>query len=732
MKYNNLLERQIKKHFPENVSLDDPGIAAFLNVINQSYQSFERDKSLSERASEINEEEYIEINKSLNEEINIRKSSIENLKKTISLITDEQLDFSSNDLMSFANYLNQQVHSRKKAETIFTSLINNIQTGVLLKDLDGKIIFVNKLFCEIFEIKDEPKNIIDKNFNDFKSTILLNLKDPERVTIDVENKLTAKKINLLNIVELKNGKILEQNYIPIIQENTCVGHLWNYSDITERKEKEETIRKNEILLTTSQEIAHIGSWEYNIFTEKVEWTKEIYSIRGIDPEIEKANYTVFINGIHPEDKAMVNAKLMEAIKNTISFNIHYRIIKPDGDIRIVNDIGNTIVNAEGKNELIRGTIQDVTLRKKIEQEILQQKQFTEDILNNIPADIAVFDKDHNYLYINPTAIADKNLRDWMIGKNDFDYSELKGIDTKIATKRRGYFNEAIETKISRDWVDEHNTKTGSTNFIFRRFYPYYEDNKLKFVIGYGIDITSRRKTEIELEGMMKSMARVNKELEQFAFSASHDLQEPLRMVTSFLAQLDKKYGNHLDEKGKTYLNFAVDGAKRMRQMILDLLEYSRVDRLDDFELEEVDLNEVVDEIITLHQVKIQEKNANIIINKLPKLKIYRSPIRQVFQSFIDNSLKYSKEDVVPEITITSKEELNYWQFSISDNGIGIKKEYFEKIFVLFQRLHNRDKYSGTGIGLSIAKKIIYNLKGEIWLESQENIGTTFHFTILKK
>jgi signal transduction histidine kinase len=732
MKYNNLLERQIKKHFPENVSLDDPGIVAFLNVINQSYQSFERDKSLSQRVSEINEEEYIENNKTLNEEINIRNNSIENLKKTIGLITDEPLDFSNNDLMSLANYLNKQIHSRKKAETIFTSLINNIQTGILLKDIDGKIIFINKLFCEIFEIDDEPKNIIDKNFNDLKKIILKKLKDPESFIKNAEIKLAAKKIDLLNIIELVNGKILEQSYIPIIQENTCIGHLWNYADITERKEKEETIRKNEILLTTSQEIAHIGSWEYNILTEKVEWTKEIYSIRGIDPEIDKANYNVFINGIHPEDKAMVNAKLMEAIKNTISFNIHYRIIKPDGDIRIVNDIGNTIVNAEGQNELIRGTIQDVTLRKKIEQEILQQKQFTEDILNNIPADIAVFDKDHNYLYINPTAIADKKLRDWMIGKNDFDYSELKGTDTNIATKRRAYFNEAIETKISKDWVDEHLTKTGTTNFLFRRFYPYYEDDNLKFVIGYGIDITSRRKTEIELEGMMKSMARVNKELEQFAFSASHDLQEPLRMVTSFLAQLDKKYGNHLDEKGKTYLNFAVDGARRMRQMILDLLEYSRVDRLDEFELEEVDLNEVIEEIITLHQVKIQEKNATIIIGKLPKLKLYRSPIRQVFQSFIDNSLKYSKEDVTPEIIISSIEELNYWKFSISDNGIGIRTEYFEKIFVLFQRLHNRDKYSGTGIGLSIAKKIIYNMNGEIWLESKENIGTTFHFTIIKK
>jgi len=731
MKYNKLLERQIKKHFPKNVSLEDPGIAAFLNVINQSYQSFERDKSISERASEIIEEEYIEINQSLNEEIKNRKNSIENLKKTIGLISDEPIDANYNDLIFISNYLNNEVQNRKKAETIFTSLINNIQTGILLKDLDGKIIFINKLFCEIFEIEVEPKDIIDKSFDEFKPAILLKLKDPERFIIETTNKLAAKKIDLLNIIEFNNGKTVEQNYIPIIQENTCVGHLWNYSDISERKEKEETIRKNELLLTTSQEIAHIGSWEYNIITEKVEWTKEIYSIRGIDPIKDKANYSIFINGIHPDDKAMVNAKLMEAINNTISFNIHYRIIKPDGEIRIVNDIGNTIVNAEGKNEIIRGTIQDVTLRKKIEEEILKQKQFTEDILNNIPADIAVFDKNHNYLYLNPKAVSDRNLRDWMIGKNDFDYCKLKGTSTKLATRRRVFFNEAIDTKISRDWVDEHVTNTGETNFIFRRFYPYFEKDELQFVIGYGIDITSRRKTEIELEGMMKSMSRVNKELEQFAFSASHDLQEPLRMVTSFLAQLDKKYGTSLDEKGRTYLNFAVDGAKRMRQMILDLLEYSRIDRLDDFELEEVDLNEIINEIITLHQVKIEEKKAKMLVDNLPKLKIYRTPIRQVFQSFIDNSLKYSKEDIPPEIKITSKENLTNWQFSITDNGIGIRPEYFEKVFVLFQRLHNRDKYTGTGIGLSIAKKIIYNMNGEIWIESQENIGTTFHFTIFK-
>lgn len=730
IEYSKLLERQIKKHFPTSNTSDDPGMVAFLNDVNKTYLSFDREKSRSKKANKNNEKKYIEINNSLNKKIEQTLSSKSSLKKITNKVTIAPQNTNGIDLISMSNYITKIIENSKKEREIYTSIINNVQKGVLLKDIDGNIFYVNEIFCELFDIKEQPKNIINKKFYKIKDRILLALKDSKEF-ID-KDKNTIKRGKQYNIVELKNGKNLEQNYMPIFKEAICLGYLWIYNDISETKEKEEALHKNEQQLNSSQEIAHIGSWEYNILDKKMEWTKEIYSIRGIDPQTNEANYLLFINGIHPEDRLMVNAKLLEAINNAISFNIHYRIIKPDGGIRILNDIGNPFINTEGKVIFIRGTLQDVTLKKKIEEEILQQKKFTEDILNNIPADIAVFDKNHNYLFINQKAIADIKIRNWLIGKNDFDYCKLKGTNTIIASKRREFFNETITTKKNCDFVDEHTRKDGELSFIYRRYHPYFEKNELKFVIGYGIDISSKRKTEIELEGMMKSMSMVNKELEQFAFSASHDLQEPLRMVTSFLSQLDKKYGTLLDERGRTYLNFATDGAKRMRQMILDLLEYSRVDRLNDFELEEVDLNEIIEDVIKLYKIKIKEKSANIVVDTLPKLKIHKTNIRQVFQSFIDNSLKYSKQNVPAEISISCAENTNNWQFSITDNGIGINSEYFEKIFVLFQRLHNRDKYSGTGIGLSIVKKIIYNMNGEIWLESQENIGTTFHFTIIKE
>jgi len=730
IEYSKLLERQIKKHFLTSNTSDDPRMVAFLNDVNKTYLSFDREKSRYKKANKNNEKKFIEINNSLNKKIEQTLISKSSLKKTTNIVTIDPQNLNGIDLISISNYITKIIENSKKEKEIYTSIINNVQNGILLKGIDGNIFYVNETFCKLFDIKEQPKNIINKKINKIKDSVLFALKDSKEF-ID-KDKTTIVEGKLYNIIELKNGKTLEQNYIPILKEEICLGYLWIYNDISETKEKEEALQKNEQQLNSSQEIAHIGSWEYNILDKKMEWTKEIYSIRGIDPQIKEATYSLFINGIHPEDRLMVNAKLKEAINNAISFNIQYRIIKLDGGTRILNDIGNPIVNAEGKVIFIRGTIQDVTLKMKIEEDILQQKKFTEDILNNIPADIAVFDKNHNYLFINQKAIADIKIRNWLIGKNDFDYCKLKGTNTLIASKRREFFNETLTKRINCDFVDEHTRKDGELSFIYRRYHPYFEKNELKFVIGYGIDISSKRKTEIELEGMMKSMSMVNKELEQFAFSASHDLQEPLRMVTSFLSQLDKKYGILLDERGKTYLNFATDGAKRMRQMILDLLEYSRVDRLNDFELEEVNLNEIIKDVIKLYKIKIKEKNANIVVDTLPKLKIHKTNIRQVFQSFIDNSLKYSKQNVPAEISISCTENTNNWQFSITDNGIGINSEYFEKIFVLFQRLHNRDKYSGTGIGLSIVKKIIYNMNGEIWLESQENIGTTFHFTIIKE
>jgi PAS domain S-box-containing protein len=251
------------------------------------------------------------------------------------------------------------------------------------------------------------------------------------------------------------------------------------------------------------------------------------------------------------------------------------------------------------------------------------------------------------------------------------------------------------------------------------------------------DITERKIAEQELkklnenlEQQAKELKVSNDELEQFAYVASHDLQEPLRMVTSFLTRLESKYNDLLDEKGKQYIHFATDGAKRMRQLILDLLAYSRVGRAD-MEMEEVDVAQLVDEALKLYKGSITKLKAKITCNHLPVLRGYKPPLMQVIQNVISNSLKYHKAGVHPVIEINCNETSSEFEFSVKDNGIGIDNEHFDKIFIVFQRLHNRDEYTGTGMGLAITKKIVESMGGKIWVESEENKGATFYFTIPK-
>jgi PAS domain S-box-containing protein len=270
------------------------------------------------------------------------------------------------------------------------------------------------------------------------------------------------------------------------------------------------------------------------------------------------------------------------------------------------------------------------------------------------------------------------------------------------------------------------------------YYPIHKGHEIIGTACHSRDITESKLSEIRLNELNEDLKKYakklvisNTELEQFAYVASHDLQEPLRMVTSFLTQLEKKYGNIIDEKGKKYIAFAVDGAKRMRQIILDLLEFSRVGRTEESK-ESVDLNEMVDEIKILFTKQIEEKKAVIEIGELPVMNGYRVPLHQVFQNLISNALKYTRENISCHIHISAKELPTHWQFAVTDNGIGIAHEYFEKIFVIFQRLHNRDEFSGTGMGLAVTKKVIENMAGKIWVESVEGAGSTFYFTLVKQ
>ncbi len=292
-----------------------------------------------------------------------------------------------------------------------------------------------------------------------------------------------------------------------------------------------------------------------------------------------------------------------------------------------------------------------------------------------------------------------------------------------------------------NWNDEYRFKKADDTYAFiinRAVFIRNEKGKAIRIIGAITDLSERKQYEeslqrlnTNLEKKAKELAISNSELEQFAYVASHDLQEPLRMVSSFLSQLERKYKDVLDAKALQYINFAVDGAVRMRRIILDLLEFSRVGKHED-NLEWIEMPKLMQEIRQLQGQLINESKGQVLFKGCQGFWGYRSPIIQLFQNLVGNGLKYRREGVPPQVEVFCEDQGDSILFSVSDNGIGIKKEYFEKIFILFQRLHARDEFQGTGMGLAIVKKIVDNLGGKIWLESQVGEGTTFYFTLPKK
>ncbi|MEO8172809.1 MAG: PAS domain S-box protein [Sediminibacterium sp.] len=289
------------------------------------------------------------------------------------------------------------------------------------------------------------------------------------------------------------------------------------------------------------------------------------------------------------------------------------------------------------------------------------------------------------------------------------------------------------------WEDEYRfrCKDGKYAYVFDKGYILRDvHGKATRLIGATRDITDRKESEallLELNNRLKQradeLAASNVELERFAYIASHDMQEPLRMITSFLQLFKKKYEDHLDETAEQYIHFAVDGADRMKKLIMDLLEYSRVGSNKD-DLTEIDTNVLLQEVLNVFVSRLAEMKASVVINNLPVIKGNRTQLFQLFQNLIGNALKYHTGES-PQVEIEGKEEEQHFLFSVRDNGIGIKPIFFEKIFVLFQRLHHKNEYSGTGIGLAICKKIVDKHGGKIWVESEPGKGSCFYFTISK-
>ncbi|MGI9554245.1 MAG: ATP-binding protein, partial [Thermodesulfobacteriota bacterium] len=353
------------------------------------------------------------------------------------------------------------------------------------------------------------------------------------------------------------------------------------------------------------------------------------------------------------------------------------------------------------------------------------KDYMDNIIKSLIDTLIVTDSEGTIKMINKSALE-------LLGYNRY---EIVGKNLNIIFPEEDLPKDKslIDTYISREYVSKaevrYQTKNGEIIPVSISSSVIKETNdEIDGIVFVAQDISDYKRAE-QLARSSEALERSNKELEQFAYVASHDLQEPLRMITSYVQLLKRRYGDNLDSDANDYIDFAVDGAERMKILIQDLLTFSKVGiSREEFRL--TSTQSVLDEVLSNLEISIKENSAVISSDPLPDLVADRTQIIQLFQNLINNAIKY-RGDRSPEINIEVHDNYSEWLFCFKDNGIGIDPLYADQIFVIFQRLHGKSEYSGTGIGLSIAKRIVERHGGKIWVESEPGKGSSFRFTIPK-
>jgi PAS domain S-box-containing protein len=388
--------------------------------------------------------------------------------------------------------------------------------------------------------------------------------------------------------------------------------------------------------------------------------------------------------------------------------------------RMAEELQKTMVS---RSELLK----EVGERRKSEMELRETNQYLDNLFNYANAPIIVWNPGFKITRFNKAFELLTNYAAVEVIGSDlsllFPQGSRAESQAKIESTLHGEYWETVEIPIQRKDGEIRLVLWNSANI-------HAEDGvTLQATIAQGMDITERKQAEEELRTAMGDVQRSNQELEQFAYVASHDLQEPLRMVSSYTQLLAQRYEDRLDEKAQKYIAYAVDGSIRMQHLINDLLTFSRLNTRPQAP-EMIDAHAVLGEAIMNLSKAIEENRALVVNDDLPIVRGDASQLRQVFQNLVANAIKFHGADA-PRVHISARDLDNEWRFAVNDNGIGIDPQYQDKVFLLFQRLHTRQEYPGTGIGLAVCKRIVERHNGRIWFESQPGKGSTFFFTLPK-
>lgn len=633
------------------------------------------------------------------------------------------------DVSESRHFAEQVQHSEQRFQDIF----DHAPIGMALTALDGRLFEVNEALCEL--LRYSRSELLERSFGE--------IADPGESEAVPFARLLAGEANAFR-TELrfrrKDGKPVWVLLSASLQRDMAgrpLHALAQIVDIGAIKAARDALAESEGRLKRVLEGSNDGFWDRHIpsgvSTFSARWAAMLgYSIDEIRPEVSS-----WENLVHPDDLPLCRRLLDQHLRGQRDrYEAVYRMRHRGGHWVWILARGKAYEwDAAGRPVRMAGTHTDVTVRQLTMEALRMREQTLKAVLEALPIGIWIAGADGRITSANAAAMAmAPGVRYRAIrhgGESDEGWGEGSwGEGGRTVTPHEWALAHAIEM---RDKVGERLVEIefadGSQRTVLNSGLPILDEHGVPLgAVAVNQDMTRWLQLERDLLQRTRQLEEGNRELEQFAYVASHDLQEPLRKVSSFAQLFAKKYSDRLDPTGQTYINFMVDGASRMQILVDDLLHYSRLTR-GDRPRHPVDMNQVLQGVLADLQLAIREAEADIRVAPLPAVLGDAGQLRALFQNLISNAVKYRAAELPTTVEIASTSHAGEATFWVRDNGIGIEPRYFERIFVIFQRLHARSEYPGTGIGLAICKKIVDNHGGRIWVESTPGAGAAFFFTL---
>ena len=605
----------------------------------------------------------------------------------------------------------------RKSEERYRKIVETSLEGISITSPEGDIIFTNKRFTEMLGIS--LNEIIGRPETQF-------ITEEQRVRLqEVRNNLKRGN-NVQEVMKFvrKDGAVIWTlfNASPIYDgEGNHMGNLAMHTDITHRQKLEDELALRERL--DDLMISHLPNSALYILDSNMKFIKSgghLLKRIGFNDEMLKGKTVREI--LPPEIFSVMELSFHKALNGEeASCETFFR------DMYWLN-IFVPVFDQEKKVDNVLFLTTDITSHKNIENELRLAQDKLNIALENANLGIWEWNLDTDKVIWDERS---GKMFGFECGISEEPYTSLgKYIQEEDLPHVKQAINQIIKSGDRNETVFRTKPVNGDVRYIYAKaFLNKSREGNPQKIIGTFFDVTSIKKgTEQVLLKMNQELIRSNKDLQQFAYVASHDLQEPLRMVSSFTQLLELRYHDKLDKDGREYIKFAVEGANRMYSLLNGLLAYSRVQARGK-EFHKVKMNDILEKVLNNLSLKITEKQAKIEIKKLPVIYADENQMIQMVQNLIDNSLKFNRD--IPNIIISCRSSNEYHTFSIKDDGIGIEPQYFEKIFMIFQRLHQNESFDGTGIGLAICKRIVERHGGKIWVESDPGKGSEFLFTIPK-